>query len=87
MTVVKFRETKYMKISRNFAKVILQNCTETNFVSFLQLNSYRIWISTQYFMILYTSYVVKIIFLETVILKGQCPKIFDSDFHQTTFLL
>ncbi len=42
MTFAIFRETKYMKISLNFAKVILQNCTETNFVSFLQLNSYRI---------------------------------------------
>ncbi len=30
-----------MKISRNFAKVILQKCTETNVVSLLQLNSYR----------------------------------------------
>ncbi len=51
MTFAKFRETKYMKISRNLAKVILQNCTEMNCGSFLQLNSYRIWISTQYFMI------------------------------------
>ncbi len=37
LTSAKFRESKYMKISRNFAKVILQNCTETNFVFFYSL--------------------------------------------------
>jgi hypothetical protein len=36
-----FREISRNEIYENFAKVIWQNCTETNFVSFLLLNSYR----------------------------------------------
>ncbi len=36
-----FREISRNEIYENFAKVIWQNCTETNVVSFLLLNSYR----------------------------------------------
>ncbi len=37
-----FREISRNELYENFAKAFLEYCTETNFFSFLQLNSYRI---------------------------------------------
>ncbi len=35
------KRNEFLKTSRNFAKLILKNCTETNLVYFLQLNYFR----------------------------------------------
>ncbi len=63
--VLNFRETKFTKISQNFGKVSLQNCTEMKFVYFLKLNSYRNLSFNSIFHYLNTGCAVKEIFWDS----------------------